>query len=225
MSASPLVGVTTSVRGSTLVWWFYWLALSLAGLRPVRLTADAHDGLKELDGLLIGGGDDISAEIYQGEPTLDVRIDPARDRLELEALQAADKRGVPILGVCRGAQMINVYFGGSLHQSIYDAYEQVPRMWSPLPRKLVTVSDQSELKQIMRVRKFRANSLHTQSIDRLGSGLQISASDSYGIVQGIEGYGNRFLIGVQWHPEFMIYRSAQRRIFSAFRDAVCEQWS
>jgi putative glutamine amidotransferase len=72
-------------------------------------------------------------------------------------------------------------------------------------------------------RGFRANSLHRQSIDRLGNGLRVSAHDRYGIIQAVEckDLTDRFLLGVQWHPEFMIYRSAQRRIFKAFRDAVC----
>lgn len=225
MSQARKVGVTTSVRGSTTMWVFYWLALRLAGLRPVRLTsanADAHD-LTAFNGFVIGGGDNIGAEIYKGDLTLDVKIDPDRDRLELEVLKVAEQAQLPVLGVCRGAQILNAHRGGSLHQDIHSAYENVPRMWTPLPSKQVSVEDGTALHRIMRKTGFRANSLHRQSIDRLGNGLRVSAHDRYGIIQAVEcnDLGDRFLLGVQWHPEFMIYRSAQRRIFKAFRDAVC----
>jgi putative glutamine amidotransferase len=225
MSTGRTVGVTTSVRGSTTMWVFYWLALRLAGLRPVRLTsANVHTrDMASFNGFVIGGGDNIGAEIYKGDLTLDVEIDPDRDRLELEVLQVAQERSLPVLGVCRGAQILNAHRGGSLHQDIHSAYENVPRMWTPLPLKHVSVEDGTALHRIMRQTRFRANSLHRQSIDRLGEGLRVSARDRYGIIQAVEceHHDERFVLGVQWHPEFMIYRTAQRRIFSAFRDAVC----
>ena len=225
MSPDRKVGVTTSVRGSTSMWVFYWLALRLAGLRPVRLTsanASTHD-LDSFNGFVIGGGDNVGAGIYQGDLTLDVKIDPDRDQLELSVLQVAEERGLPVLGVCRGAQILNVHRGGSLHQDIHSAYENVPRMWTPLPLKSVTVEQGTTLHRIMRKTRFRANSLHRQSVDRLGIGLRVSARDRYGIIQAVEcdDLDGRFLVGVQWHPEFMIYRAAQRSIFKAFRDAVC----
>ncbi|NRG17654.1 type 1 glutamine amidotransferase [Rhizobiales bacterium] len=224
MKRTPVVGVTTSLGGGRYMWWFYWLSLRLFGVRPIRLTAPGGAGvLKRLDGLVVGGGDDISAEIYKGEAALDIRIDPARDRLELLALEEAAKRDIPVLGVCRGAQMLNVFEGGTLHQDIRRAYEGVPAMWSPLPRKMVTVEEGSKLSSVMKSRKFRANSLHRQSIDRLGRGLSVCAHDRYGIVQGVEDRTARFRIGVQWHPEFMIYRRAQRRLFQAFARAVRER--
>jgi putative glutamine amidotransferase len=203
MSSAHKVGVTTSVHGSTSMWVFYWLALQLAGLSPVRLTsanAHVHD-LDTFNGFVIGGGDNIGAGIYQGDLTLDVKIDPDRDLLELAILKAAEERRLPVLGVCRGAQIVNVHRGGSLHQDIHSAYEN----------------------SIIRKTRFRANSLHRQSVDRLGKGLRVSAHDRYGIIQAVEceDLDGRFLLGVQWHPEFMIYRAAQRRIFKALRDAVC----
>lgn len=220
------VGVTTSVRGSTLVWWFYWMALKLAGLNPVRLTSRNahHHDLESFNGFVIGGGDNIGAEIYKGDLTLDVKIDPDRDRLELDVLRAADMRNLPVLGVCRGAQILNAHRGGNLHQDIHVVYKGVPQLWTPLPKKRVTVEEGTSLHRIMGVTRFRANSLHRQSIDRLGKGLRISATDRYGIVQAVEceEREGRFLLGVQWHPEFMIYRAPQRRIFQAFRDAVCD---
>lgn len=225
MKAARKVGVTTSVRDSTSMWVFYLLALRLAGLRPVRLTsknARAHD-LGSFNGFVIGGGDNIGAEIYQGDITLDVKIDTDRDKLELDILRAADERALPVLGVCRGAQILNVHRGGSLHQDIHAAYENVPKMWTPLPKKRVNIEQGTALHAIMGVSQFNANSLHRQSVDRLGKGLRISATDRYGIIQAVEceNLDDRFLLGVQWHPEFMIYRRSQRNIFRTFHDAVC----
>ena len=223
MNGSNRVGVTTSDRGSTMMWVFYWLALKLAGLSPVRITPNnRHHDLTGFAGFLIGGGDNIGAGIYSGDLTLDIEIDLARDALELDILKVSDERNIPVLGVCRGAQMLNAHRGGNLHQDIRKAYRDVPQMWTPLPRKRVMVEQDTLLHRIMRLKAFRANSLHRQSIDRLGKDLCISAVDRYGIVQAVECCrGSRFLLGVQWHPEFMIYRSAQRAIFLAFRDAVC----
>ncbi len=224
MTKSPIVGVTTSLGAGRYMWWFYLIALSLTGIRPVRLSVRSDTKIvKDLDGLVIGGGDDISAEIYGGKPTPDIRIDPARDRLELDALEQASGRNIPVLGICRGAQMLNIYHGGTLHQDIYEVYKGMPHIRSPLPRKRVILEAGSSVNRIMGVESFRANSLHHQSIDRVGEGLSVSGTDQYGIVQAIEANDSRFRIGVQWHPEFMIYRSAQRRLFKAFADAVCER--
>jgi putative glutamine amidotransferase len=174
---------------------------------------------------VIGGGDDIAAEIYQRFPLPDVRIDPARDRLELRLLDVAVPRGIPLLGVCRGAQMINVCYGGSLHQNIYEVYRDAPRRWTPLPAKTVHVVTDTRLYEAIKFDCLRVNSLHTQSIDRLGDTLRISGWDEYGIVQSIEDPAADFCVGVQWHPEFLIYRRPHRRLFRAFSEAVRRQAS
>ena len=221
MKHRPRIGITTSRGGGRYMWWFYWLAMQMLRFKPVRLMAPVDfDHFETLDGFIIGGGDDISPELYQGMPTLSVRIDQERDMMELDALAYAVPRGIPVLGVCRGAQMINVFFGGNLHQNIREAYSDVPVMWSPLPRKTAYFVEGTKLHSILLDSKLRINSLHKQSVNRLGKGLVISAYDEYGIIQAIEEPQAEFLKGVQWHPEFLIYQASQRRIFLAFGKAV-----
>jgi putative glutamine amidotransferase len=217
----PRIGVTSTLGGGRYMWWFYWLSMRLFGEHPIRLVAPAGESqLDGLDGLIIGGGDDISVELYDGELTLDVKYDEARDKLELKALEYAAKRDLPVLGVCRGAQMLNVFYGGTLHQDIYKTYAGLPRRWTPLPARHVTIDPDSLLYEVLEVRHLHVNALHTQSVDKLGSGLAVTARDRHDVVQAIEDRSAYFRVGVQWHPEFMIYRASQRRLFRAFVHAV-----
>lgn len=197
------------------MWWANWLALRRAGARPVRLTPDWPHGLDRFDGFLIGGGDDISAELYGGELTLDIRIDPDRDRLEQDVLAHALTSGRPVLGVCRGAQMINVHQGGSLHTDIHAVYETAPRMRTILPRKRVTLAPDTRLRDLLGVDRLRVNALHHQAVDRLGEGLVVTARDDHGIVQAIECAAGPWLLGVQWHPEFLQWTPRQQKLFDA----------
>ena len=220
----PVIGVTTSGGGGRYMWWFYWLSVRLLGARPVRLIApvDPND-IGRFDGFIIGGGDDIAPDLYDGEPAIDVRIDPERDRLELAILEHAVPRDIPVLGVCRGAQMINVFNGGTLHQDVRKAFDNIPKMWTPLPVKSVTFVPGTRLKSIFDLEHLRVNSLHRQAVDRLGHGLRVSAHDEFGVVQAIEHESAEFLAGVQWHPEFLIYRGSHRQLFRAFINAVERQ--
>jgi putative glutamine amidotransferase len=218
---TPRIGVTSSLGGGRYMWWFYWLAMRVFGEHPIRLVApDGEAALDGLDGLIIGGGDDISVELYDGELTIDVQFDAARDQLELKALAYAAKRDLPVLGVCRGAQMLNVFYGGTLHQDIYKAYAGLPRRWTPLPARHVTIAPHSLLHRVLGVDHLHVNSLHTQSVDKLGAGLKVTARDRHDVVQAVEDASAFFRIGVQWHPEFMITHASQRRLFRAFVHAV-----
>ncbi len=214
-NSPPVIGVTASVRGSAMSWLFNRLAVWRAGGRPVRLTSKSKTSTKELDGLIIGGGDDIGAELYDGELQFNVRFDEQRDRLEQTLLLEGLNEGIPILGICRGAQMINIHLGGNLHADIYEIYKEVPRMRTILQRKRITIKPGSLLYKIMRHRRYRINCLHHQSINELGKGLDVSAKDDYGIIQAIEHPGHPFLLGVQWHPEYLPHSSNHQSLFRA----------
>ncbi|MCP1337135.1 gamma-glutamyl-gamma-aminobutyrate hydrolase family protein [Futiania mangrovi] len=221
LTRRPVVGVTSSRGRGRYMWWFYWLALRLAGVRAVRLVAPVADlDPGRFDGLVIGGGDDIGFELQGTEPVLDVRIDPERDAMELALLRHMTDRNMPVLGICRGAQMLNLYAGGSLHQDIFERFADMPRMWTPLPRKTVTLNDGTRVLAAMRQRRVRVNSLHRQAIDRLGEGLSVTGRDQFGVIQAIEDSQAPFRVGVQWHPEFLIYKRPHRRLFRAFVAAV-----
>ncbi|MBB3143120.1 gamma-glutamyl-gamma-aminobutyrate hydrolase family protein [Halomonas organivorans] len=217
--ARPLIGITTSDRKSRIAWWFDWFAVWRHGGRPLRLSP-ARPRPTDLDGLIIGGGDDIEAHHYGGEIQLDVRVDPARDDLELALLERFIPRGTPVLGICRGAQLINVHLGGTLDPDIYTSYEGLKRRRTVLPRKTVDIVGDSRLYRILRVTWCRINSLHHQAVRQAGRGIEIVARDRDGLVQAIESRDHDFLIGVQWHPEWLVFNRPQQRLIRALVNAA-----
>jgi putative glutamine amidotransferase len=216
----PLIGVTTSRKGGWRSYLMHRLALRRAGAKAMRIVAGDAVACETLDGLVIGGGDDIGAELYGGQVLPDVRIDPERDKLELKLLEWALPQGLPILGICRGSQMINVALGGTLHTDIHAVYVAAPRMRTVLPKKTIHVAEGSRLDRILCCNPCRVNALHHQSVDRLGQGLRVVARDESEIIQATEGTGPDFLLGVQWHPELLVFRTPQQRIFAALADAA-----
>ncbi|RUR39226.1 gamma-glutamyl-gamma-aminobutyrate hydrolase family protein [Vreelandella populi] len=215
----PLIGITTSDAKSQLAWWFDWFAVWRHGGRPLRLSP-SRPLPGYLDGLIIGGGDDIQATLYGGEIQLDVRLDPARDELELALLERFIPLNTPVLGICRGAQLINVHLGGTLDPDIYTTHEGLKRRRTVLPRKTVDIVGDSQLYQLLGVTWCRVNSLHHQAVNKAGKGIEIVARDRDGLVQGIESREHDFLIGVQWHPEWLIFNRPQQRLIRALLDAA-----
>ncbi|MCW4148753.1 MULTISPECIES: gamma-glutamyl-gamma-aminobutyrate hydrolase family protein [Halomonadaceae] len=212
--ARPLIGITTSDAKSQLAWCFDWFAVWRHGGRPLRLSP-ARPLPDDLDGLIIGGGDDIEASLYGGEVQLDVRLDPARDELELRLLKHFIPRNTPVLGICRGAQLINVHLGGTLDPDIYTTHEGLKRRRTVLPRKTVDIVGASQLHRLLGVTWCRVNSLHHQAVNRAGKGIDIVARDRDGLVQGIESRDHDFLLGVQWHPEWLVFNRPQQRLVRA----------
>ncbi|WP_281300333.1 MULTISPECIES: gamma-glutamyl-gamma-aminobutyrate hydrolase family protein [unclassified Iodidimonas] len=217
----PRIGVTTSARGGWWMWMFNRFSLWRAGARAVRIHPDSPCDLDDLQGLLVGGGDDIGVGLYHAQPEPMIAIDPARDDLECGLVRKAHERAMPVLGVCRGAQMINVAFGGSLHRDIHDVYRSAPRLRTVLPRKRVHLDPQSRLAAMLRGQRFRVNALHRQSIDRLGQDLVAVGHDHHQIIQAIETTrSDRFCFGVQWHPEFLIFNPHHKALFGALAKAA-----
>jgi putative glutamine amidotransferase len=141
--------------------------------------------------------------------------DAARDALEMRLLNEAIQRGMPVLGICRGEQLLNVYFGGSLHRDLAGFYVEDPEVRTILPRKRVTLERGSTLRRVIREPAPRVNALHKHAINALGRGVRVAARDRNGIVQAIEYEQLPFVVGVQWHPEYLPQLRGQRALFEA----------
>ncbi|WP_439861254.1 gamma-glutamyl-gamma-aminobutyrate hydrolase family protein [Pseudomonas sp. MBLB4136] len=212
MAERPRVGVTGNSRRWSPSWWSTRLALRLAGAQAERISVRHAGSGRPLSALIIGGGDDIGPEHYGGEITAKVRSDPARDELEMRWIERALEQGIPLLGICRGAQLINVVLGGNLHQDIRPMRVHTYNRPGLLPTKQVRVDPESRLAGLCGKLRLRVNSLHHQAVRHPGEGLRVVAWDLDNIVQAVEADG-RPIIGVQWHPEYLCYLPAQLALF------------
>jgi putative glutamine amidotransferase len=207
--------VTTSSRSGWRVFPFIALNLWLAGGRGLRWGAGRPADLEQVDGIVIGGGDDISPDLYGMEIVTTARLDPERDALEHRLANAALMQDIPVLGICRGAQMLNIAAGGSLHQNAWEVYPTSRPVTTVLPKREVEVVEDARLALIAGTEPMHVNALHSQSVDRLGDGFRVAARDTGGMVQAIERDQDPFALGVQWHPEYLVYAKRQRAIFRA----------
>ena len=141
--------------------------------------------------------------------------DAARDELEARLIRQALDRRLPLLGICRGAQLVNVCFGGTLHRDLAGFYKEEPEVRTILPNKRILLAAGTKLADLLGRDLRRVNALHRQAIDRLGRGLRVAARDRNGIVQAIEHESLPFVVGVQWHPEYLPQVPEQRALFEA----------
>jgi putative glutamine amidotransferase len=216
----PLVGITGPRRGSFGPRTCIALGVWLSGARPVQLRPGKAVQPRALDGIVISGGHDIEPVLYARASEVEGNYDPQRDAFESEIIDQALRDNVPLLGICRGAQLINVRLGGSLFQNLRDREVAIRRRRSLFPVTRVSVTGGSKLGQIVNKEQLIVNSLHNQSIDRTGVGLTVSAKDGNDIVQAVETAADDFVIGIQWHPEFMLYLRSSRMLFRALSAAA-----
>jgi putative glutamine amidotransferase len=157
-----------------------------------------------LDGLIFSGGPDIGPETYGREPHLETTpVWPHRDRAELALMRGALDRGVPVLGICRGMQLLNVARGGTLEQHLADVLEDAsPHKSAPgtFARHPVDIEAGTHLSSIL-PHAPGAHSCHHQAPEQIGEGLTVSARATDGVVEGLELAGHPFAVGVLWHPE------------------------
>lgn len=230
----PLIGITASIneQNRATTGMNNVLSVSRAGGVPVVLpVVDDVDTIKvfveEIDGLILTGGNDVDPFLYGEEPHKDLgTVNPERDFFEMELLRAVLTLDKPVLGLCRGSQVLNVVFGGTLYQDIY-AQSDGPLLQhrQKAPRHYgihgVTLEASSKLREIVGRDAIRVNSFHHQAVRRPGEGLLVNATASDGVVEGVESEKHSFVIGVQWHPEHMAPEGddASDRLFRAFVSA------
>ncbi len=195
----------------------------------VAQRATALQILSYLDGLLLSGGGDVDPGLFGQEPHTKLGVvDVAKDRLESCLLSEALGVGMPILGICRGMQILNVAAGGTLIQDIPSSsparIQHAQRATTATPSHMLRIKKGSRLANIVGTTKLRVNSYHHQAVDRVARGFAITATASDGIIEAIECKSRRFVLGVQFHPE-KIFRDFPSclAIFKAFvqESAVC----
>ena len=222
----PSIGITSYWAPAVMGVWRldaayiaqgYVEGVRLAGGRALVLPPDPlweldpGDALDILDGLVVAGGEDVGPDLYGHDPH--PRTAPKqvrRDAAELGLLRAALRRGLPVLGICRGIQLLNVACGGTLVQHLEDVVDQAPHRLDDATfgqHEVVTVSG-TRTREIVGERAL-VRSHHHQGIGRVGDGLVVSAHAHDGTVEGLEIPGGQFGIGVLWHPEADVPGSGQ----------------
>jgi putative glutamine amidotransferase len=180
--------------------------------------------LDRVDGICLSGGPDLHPDAYGAEPHPELGpTEPRLDSFELALARAADERDMPVLAICRGAQVVNVARGGTLHQHLPEvAGDAVTHRQPQAPSEVthgVTVAPESRLAAITGRRELRVNSFHHQAADVLGERLSLTAWADDGTVEGFEAVDRSFLIGVQWHAECLVDHDEQAALFTALVEA------
>lgn len=212
MVKRPRIGVSGNAKRWSPSWWCTALALLLAGATPKRISVRHSQNINHIDGLIVGGGDDISPEHYNGKIDNKVKIDIERDQLEISWINKALKTKIPLIGICRGAQLINVVLGGSLYEDIRSLRRLTYNRPGLLPTKQVRLSNDSLLAKVCNTLQLRVNSLHHQAIKNTGANLKVVGKDLDDITQAVESTETN-IIGLQWHPEYLFYLPSQFAVF------------
>lgn len=230
----PLIGIVSLYDETKESFWMlpgYVQGLEDAGAAPMilPLTADREALARYAalcDGFLFPGGHDVDPALYGEEPSpLCGTVCPERDSMERLLFPLALETGKPLLGICRGVQMMNVMLGGALYQDLpAERPSEVEHHGQPPYDQVihtVTVAEGSPLAQAVGAGEMGVNSYHHQGIKTLGRGLKIAAAAPDGLVEAVYLPDHRFALAVQWHPEFS-YKSDEnsRKIFRAFVDAA-----
>jgi len=235
MKMRPKIGVTGHIskeNANLSITQSYMDAIFACGGFPLLLpikgdTSLWREAAQELDGFLFTGGGDVAPTRY-GEETLQCcgEISPLRDEMELSLLIAVLPSGKPILGICRGIQLLNVGLHGTLYQDIYlqnalsFQQQHTQRLPDHLPAHDVFIEEGSLLHRIVKVTRLPVNTLHHQAVKDCAPDLIAVARSSSGLIEAIENKDHPYFLGVQWHPERMWQVDASAKaIFESFVNA------
>lgn len=233
----PVIGITTfnkhkEQREYNSIDCNYINSVILAGGLPVLLPIidnkeDIKEYLNNIDGLIFSSGEDILPVIYGENPINELRaISTKRDYFEIELFKLAYDMDKPILGICRGIQLINVASGGTLYQDIYVQRENT---LGHSPKEIernslyhfIDIEKGSKLFDIFNEEKIMVNSFHHQSVKNVSQGFKITARSYDGIIEAIEAKNKKFVVGVQWHPEALAMNYKEfAKLFEQFIDAA-----
>jgi putative glutamine amidotransferase len=232
-STRPLIGLNCdyhsdarySVRDQIGLYTPYYHALLSAGALPVVVPitddrAALTEYLDRLDGFLFTGGADIPPEAYgQKKHPSTVEAHPRRFAQDRRMAELVLHREIPVLAICMGMQLINVVYGGTLIQDIQTHIQHGPVDEGNDRLHSIVIEEESLLHQILGATELEVNSAHHQAVDRLAPGLRALAHAADGIVEAVQMTDREFFLGVQWHPERIVDRPEQRRIFETFVEA------
>jgi len=215
MNPKPIIGITASMDEKRhYLNRAYIDAIACAGGMPLILPASDHIAqyLDIVDGLLLSGGGDIEGCFF-GQPTHKLADDiwPERDKAEIAMTRMAYARNMPILGICRGLQVLNVAIGGDILQHIKGHKPDIPR--NAIAHN---VQISGRLAQIMGVADAEVNSIHHQAAGRLAYGLDACGFAPDGVIEALFDPSKPFVLAVQWHPEELIHMPEHLRIFEEF---------
>lgn len=234
--AKPLIGITTrngkdsDGHPFTALQHSYVNAIIQAGGLPVLIPSNlfVEDFLElysRVSGILFSGGGDISLNYFHGSDHPRIgEVDDNRDFTEISLMRVAVNEGKPVLGICRGAQVMNVALGGTLYTHIYDQLQGALDHAYPgdLRRTLVhpvNVEETSLSAEIFGETLLNVNSLHHQGLKDIAPGLRVAGHAPDGLVEVVEIPDHPYAVAVQWHPEWLTDQAAMQRLFKSFVDA------
>jgi putative glutamine amidotransferase len=212
--------------------WDYISAVERAGGFPVPLMffrqENACAAIRMLRGLVLSGGGDVDPYFFGEEPFPGCgEISPLRDEMELELARLALDAKLPVLGICRGAQVLNIALGGDIFQDLGRKegmlLEHMQKAPAYHPVHQLTITRGTRLAEIFRGKTaLRVNSFHHQAIRKLGEGLIVSAAAADGVIEAVESIRHSFALGVQWHPEAMAEKNIPggQELFDALLQAA-----